>query len=260
MLWRFWTLSRTAYLGLYDPGTPLAYVSRLIIRPCFTVLTFGYLVSSVASGPAVRGAVLGAAVLALNWTTIGAALQTVGWELGNGTLGMTIASPVSRARLLASRGILHIPNGLLTAASAVLIGTVAFHLHFGGVTWYGLLLSLLLISLTFTSVGLLAGIVSLGLREVWALLGVISVTLYTLSGAIVPLDSLPSPLRAVASIVPGRWGIGGLHRALAGDGVAELAPCWGGELAVGAAYFALAVGAMRLYELNARRRGSVDLV
>jgi ABC-type polysaccharide/polyol phosphate export permease len=260
MLWGFWTLSRTAYRGLYDPGTPIAYLNTLVVRPCFTVLTFGYLVSSVTSGSQVRAAVVGASVLALNWTTIGAALQTVGWELGNGTLGMTIASPVSRARLLASRGVLHIPNGLLTATSAVLIGTFAFDLSFSGVTWYGLAVSLVLISLTFTAVGLFAGVVSLGLREVWALLGVISVTLYTLSGAIVPLESLPESVQAAASVVPGRWGIGALHRALDGDGITDLAPYWAAEIAVGLVYFGLAVGAMWVYERNAQRRGSVDLV
>lgn len=260
MIWRFWTLSRTAYRGLYDPGTRVSYLNMLVVRPCFTVLTFGYLVSSVVSGAQVRAVVFGASVLAMNWTTIGGALQTVGWELGNGTLGTTLASPVSRARLLASRGVLHIPNGIMTALSAILVGTLVFHLNLRGVTWYGLFISLLLISLSFTAVGLLAGIGSLGLREVWALLGVISVTLYTLSGAIVPLASFNPTIRAVADVVPGRWGIAAVHRSLLGDGLWSLMPYWGAEVGVAAAYFCLAVLAFKLYERRSLQRGSVDLV
>ena len=96
MLWRFWTLARTAYFGLYDPGTLLAFLVNIAIRPGFTMLTFGYLVATVAEGDVLRDAVLGAAVLTLNWPTLGGSLQTVGYELGNGTLGFTLVSPVSR--------------------------------------------------------------------------------------------------------------------------------------------------------------------
>ena len=260
MFWRFWTLSRTAYWALFDPGTPVTYLANVVVRPTFNVLIFGYLVSTVAEGAQVRAVVVGAAILTLNWSTVGATLQTVGYELANGTLGITVASPVSRARLLASRGVLHIPNGLVTAASAGFIGTVAFDLEFSGVTWFGIAGSVLLIATSFTAMGLLAGVGSLALREVWALLGVLGILIYLFSGAIVPLDSLHPAAEGFASVVPGRWGVEGLHRSLAGDGLGKIAPFWAGELAVGAAYFMAAVLALRLYEANARRRGSVDLV
>ncbi|MEX0781759.1 MAG: ABC transporter permease [Dehalococcoidia bacterium] len=260
MLWRFWTLSRTAYVGLYDPGTPLAFLVNIAIRPGFTLLTFGYLVATVADGAVLRDAVLGAAVLTLNWPTLGGALQTVGYELGNGTLGFTLASPVARGRLLASRGLIHIPNGLLAFAAAATIGSLVFRLDLGGVNWLGVAGSVLVISVSLTALGLLLGIGSLKLREVWALLGVASVTLYVLSGAIIPLDTLHPAAQAAASVVPTRWGVEGMHRALDGDGIATVAPYWLAEVGVGAAVFMLAIGALRLYELDARRRGSVDLI
>jgi hypothetical protein len=92
------------------------------------------------------------------------------------------------------------------------------------------------------------------------LLGVLGIIIYLFSGAIVPLDSLHPAAEGFASVVPGRWGVEGLHRSLAGDGLGKIAPFWAGELAVGAAYFMAAVLALRLYESHARRRGSVDLV
>jgi ABC-type multidrug transport system permease subunit len=260
MLWRFWTLSRTAYWALFDPGTPVTYLANVVVRPTFNVLVFGYLVSTVAEGAAVRTVVIGAAILTLNWSTVGATLQTVGYELGNGTLGITVASPVSRARLLASRGILHIPNGLVTAASAGLIGTLVFDLEFSGATWWGIAGSVLLIATSFTAMGLLAGVGSLALREVWALLGVLGILIYLFSGAIVPLDSLHPAAEGFASVVPGRWGVEALHHSLSGDGFDDIAPYWAAEIVVGAAFFLAAVLALRLYEANARRRGSVDLV
>jgi hypothetical protein len=260
MLWRFWTLARTAYVGLYDPGTVLAFLVNIAIRPGFTMLTFGYLVSTVAEGAVLRDAVLGAAVLTLNWPTLGGALQTVGWELGNGTLGVTLASPITRAQLLASRGLIHLPNGLLAFAAAALIGSLVFQLDLGGVNWPGVVLSIVAIDLSLTALGLLLGVGSLVVREVWALLGVASVTLYSLSGAIVPLDSLHPAARAVAAVLPSRWGVEGLHRALAGDSMGDLAPYWLGELGAGFGVFLLAVAALHLYEGRARRGGSVDLV
>lgn len=260
MAWRFWTMARAAYVGLYDPGTKLAFFVNVAIRPGFTLLTFGYLVATVTSGSALRAAVIGAAVLTLNWPTLGGALQTVGYELGNGTLGMTIASPVSRAKLLASRGLIHVPNGLLAFTSAAVIGSLVFRLDMHGVNWVGVAVSVLLIDVSLTALGLLLGIGSLVLREVWALLGVASVTLYILSGAIVPLETLHPAVRAFASVIPTRWGVEALHRSLTGDGTTELARYWGGELLVGLAVFGLAVLAFRVYEERARNRGSVDLI
>lgn len=260
MLWRFWTLSRTAYRALFDAGTLFTYLANVVVRPSFIVLGIGYLVSTVAEGADVRAAVLGAAIVTLNWSAVGATLQTVGNELGNGTLGITLASPVSRASLLATRGVLHIPNGFITALSAGLIGSLVFRLNFDGVTWYGLFGSVLFIAISFTAMGLLAGVGSLVLREVWALVGLAGVVIYIFSGAILPLDTLHPVARGVATIVPGRWGVEGMHHALSGDGLGTLAPYWAAELAVGACYFLLAVGALRLYEANARRRGSMDLI
>jgi ABC-type polysaccharide/polyol phosphate export permease len=121
-------------------------------------------------------------------------------------------------------------------------------------------ISVVLIAVSLTALGLLLGVGSLVLREVWALLGVSSVTLYTLSGAIVPLSTLNPAARAVSAVLPSRWGIEALHHSLAGDGFSSLMPYFGGELLVASAVFALGVGALRLYELRALRKGSVDLV
>lgn len=96
---------------------------------------------------------------------------------------MTIASPVSRARLLASRGLIHLPNGLLAFTSAAIIGSLVFRLDLHGVNWVGVAVSVLLIDVSLIALGLLLGIGSLVLREVWALLGVASVTLYILQPA-----------------------------------------------------------------------------
>jgi ABC-type polysaccharide/polyol phosphate export permease len=214
----------------------------------------------VASGAALRAAVMGAAVLTLNWPTLGGSLQTVGYELGNGTLGITVASPVSRPALLASRGVIHFPNGLLAFVSAALIGMLVFRLDVDGVNWVGVVGSVLLVDMSLTTLGLLLGVGSLVLRGVWALLGVASVTLYIFSGAIVPLDNLHPVAQAFASIIPARWGVEGLHRALSGDSTATLVPYWLAEFAVGLVVFVLSVAAFRLYEYGARRRGSVDLI
>jgi ABC-type multidrug transport system permease subunit len=260
MAWRFWTLSRSAYWGLMDPGTPWNHLVNVALRPCFTVLTFGYLVSTVAEGDTLRGAVFGASVLALNWPLLGGALRTVGYELENGTLGITIASPVSRVRLLASRGLLHIPNGLIAPVFAIAVGAAVFRLDLGGVDWAGVVGSLVIVALSLTALGLFLGVLSLVVREVWALQGVASTTLYALSGAIVPLDTLHPAAEGFASVVPGRWGIEALHRSLAGSGWAGITGDWARELAVAATCFAAAVAALHLYEAGARRRGSVDLV
>jgi ABC-type polysaccharide/polyol phosphate export permease len=128
------------------------------------------------------------------------------------------------------------------------------------VNWAVALLSIPAVLVSFATFGLLCGVGSLFLREVTAFIGVSAMYIYLLSGAIVPLDSLPRPVELYSTIVPGRWGIAALQDSLDGTGLASLWPDLIAEVAVCAGYFAVVLAAFMLYESRARTRGSVDLV
>jgi ABC-2 type transport system permease protein len=233
---------------------------HVAFRPVTMVLLFGYVASTVGSDDDVRRVVIGANMMILNWNVIGGPLQTLGWELGNGTIGMNLASPVRRASFLVSRALFHLPNGIASVFFGGLAGALVFDLDFSDVNWAVVVLSVPAVLVSFATFGLLCGVGSLFLREVTAFIGVSAIYIYLLSGAIVPLDTLPRPVELYSTVVPGRWGIAALQDSLDGTGLASLWPELLAEVAVCAGHFAVVLAAFLLYERRAKARGSVDLV
>jgi ABC-2 type transport system permease protein len=115
------------------------------------------------------------------------------------------------------------------------------------------------------AVGMLAVAVALSVsREGWHLPEAISASLYLVSGAIFPVDVLPGPLRAVASVMPLTWWLDALRRGLLPDGARISFPALTsgevlGLLAVStAAWLAVALVAFTWAERRARRLGTLD--
>jgi ABC-type uncharacterized transport system permease subunit len=260
MLWRISTLARSAYFGLFDSGSLFTYLANVVLRPVTMVCLFGYVTRTVGSDDDVRRVAIGANILVLNWNTVGGPLMTLGWELGNGTIGMNLASPANRAQFLASRALPHIPNGLLCAVVGGIAAFLIFDLDLSGTNWLVVALAVPLIIFSFVALGLVCGVGSLFTREVTAFIGVSAIYIYLLSGGIVPLASLPRPVEVYSAIVPGRWGIAAVQRSLNGDGVSLLWQELILEVLVCLLYFGIALAGFTLYERRAKTNGSVDVV
>ena len=79
------------------------------------------------------------------------------------------------------------------------------------------------------------------------------------SGANIPLTELPAWIQGISYVLPLTRGIVAAREIVAGAGLMEVAPLLWGELAVGLAYFLLGYLLFSLFEVFAKRRGTLEV-
>jgi ABC-2 type transport system permease protein len=77
-------------------------------------------------------------------------------------------------------------------------------------------------------------------------------------GVNVPLETLPGWLEAVGRSLPLTHGLEAARRVADGEGLGDVAGLVATEAAIGAAYAAVAFALFRLFELEGRRRATLE--
>ena len=80
------------------------------------------------------------------------------------------------------------------------------------------------------------------------------------SGANVPLQQLPGWIQAISSVLPLTRGIAATRLLVGGASLSEAAPLLWGELGTGVMCSLLGYDLFTIFELEAKRRGSLELV
>ncbi len=131
------------------------------------------------------------------------------WE--NTTMKKLVLAPVSRGAIIASKTV---AGWLITSSigAVFLVGGVALGLlkPAGPISWLGLILSVLLLALFSSSLGIAAGTI---LRESSKVGGVVmsgAFFLFLLSGGFSPLSFLPKIVQTVAAFIPNTYGVNAL--------------------------------------------------
>jgi ABC-2 type transport system permease protein len=204
---------------------------------------------------------------------VGAITSGMGWAVVQDrehyrTLKSIYAAPVMVPYYLIGRGV----AGLVTASFSVIViltlGVIVLGLGIGPATveWplFAAGLGFGVMALAFMGLAI-AGIMLLTGSESWALGDLLAGALYLFSGAVFPLDVLPSALRPLGLVLPVTYWLEVIRRALIpGDRGASALAAWTDEgvLALLAALTATtAIGAMTLFrvcERRARQRGLID--
>jgi ABC-2 type transport system permease protein len=204
---------------------------------------------------------------------VGAITSGMGWAVVQDrehyrTLKSIYAAPVMVPYYLIGRGV----AGVVTASFSVIViltlGVIVLGLDIGPATveWPLLAAGLGIGVMALAFMGLaVAGIMLLTGSESWALGDLLAGALYLFSGAVFPLDVLPSALRPLGLVLPVTYWLEVIRRALIqGDRGASALAAWTDEgvLALLAALTATtAIGAMTLFrvcERRARQRGLID--
>ena len=79
------------------------------------------------------------------------------------------------------------------------------------------------------------------------------------SGANVPLQSMPAWIQVISSALPLTRGIAAARMLVGGASLAEAAPLLLGELAIGVAYSLVGYVMFTVFEIEAKRRGTLEL-
>jgi ABC-2 type transport system permease protein len=246
-----------SYRALFSWAQPALYIPTLLGSPLFQILFFAY----VGRSAGVRNDaffVVGNAVQVSAMSGVYGMAMAIGGERMSGTLSAILSSPANRAALFLGRALPYLVNGFVVSAFGFAVGTLLLDFHPAARTLPALALVVAVSSASCTALGAALGAIALRARDVLVGANVVYFLMLLFCGVNVPVSELPSAMRAIGRGLPLTHGVAAARRVAAGDHVP-----WrliATEAAVGAIYAAVAYALFRLFEAEARRQATLDLI
>jgi len=256
------TLSQAAYLSLYEFFTiysPRDYLISWIPRIGLQ-LAFFYLMAGFIGGGELRTFLLvgNSAHLSVHGVLV-YATQSIGRELGAGTMILLLATPARMILVLIGRNLAMAANGVLTAAIGLAISLIALGAPLDASRLAGAGMLLVVIAGSAYGLAVLIGSVMLRFPEYQnAASNLVGLSMAVLCGVNVPVEILPGPVQAVANVLPLTHGLAGLRALLAGAAPDAILGPVAVEIVVGLAYVTLAFFSFKYFLERARARGTLD--
>jgi ABC-2 type transport system permease protein len=184
--------------------------------------------------------------------------MTIGGERWTQTLSPLLATPANRIPLFLGRALPLIVNGVFTSAFGFLVGRLLLRFHPPLSVLPPLALVVLCSATACTALGLVIGAIGLRARDVLFSANLVYFVMLLFCGVNVPLATLPGWMQAIGKALPLTHGIQAGRRVAAGASLADVSGLLGTELALGALYAGLAFALFRYFELEGRRRATLE--
>jgi ABC-2 type transport system permease protein len=246
-----------AYRALFTWLRPSIYIPTMLGGPIFQILFFAY-VGRFARVQNDEFFVIGNAVQAASLAGIFGMAMTIGGERWTQTLSPLLATPAHRIPLFLGRALPLIVNGFLVSAFGLATGWLLLDFELAPGEIPGIALVVLVTSFACTALGMLTGSIGLRARDVFFLANLIALLLLLFCGANVPLDAMPAWMQTVAGWLPLTHGIDAARQIAAGAALSEVSDLVLTEAAIGAAYALVAYVLFRFFEVEGRRRATLE--
>lgn len=230
-----------------------------VLTPTFQMLFFCYLAQYVYQTDDMTNWVIGNAFMAC----IGSVFLGVGLvlmlERKFGTLKVIMATPTNRFMLLFSRTFFYIFDACFTVIVAFGIGALVFHIDFYGVNFFLLGLMILLAMFSAISFGMFFSAIGLVVRDINMIMNIGILGLITLSGANIPVASLPKFLQVISKALPITRSIEASRLLVSGGGQGEIYHLMVNEVLLGSIFLVLGYILYQVFEYLARKHATLDL-
>jgi len=256
----FWQSTLLSYIALFHWLRPMTYLASKIVMPLAQVLFFT-LLGTFATGPDTANFyIIGNAMQIAAVSGIYGVTMSIGGDRWNGTLPYLFGTPANRLVLFVGRAFLHIIDGMLGVVIAFMWGVVLLGLDLSQTNLLALALTILITTYSTSGLGLLMGCLSLITLNVMFINNTVYFALLLFSGANIPVYILPELLRAISFVLPLTRGIAAARMLITGAAFLEVAPLLIGEFIVGSFYVVLGFFLFRWFEIQAKRRGTLETV
>lgn len=245
-----------SYKALFRWQTPEAYLIQRVMFP-LVQLTFFALIGSFGGAQPLAFYLVGNCIV-VAFRPMFSITTAIADERSGGTLPYLIATPVSRVVLFFGRAILHVVDGTFDVVLAFGLATFVFGLRMPESAWPGILLAILTASFSAVGLGFFLGAVALVVLDAVFLANMVMFALLLLTGANVPLAELPEPVRALGEALPLTHTIVAARLYAGGADLATGIPLLLGDVALGAIWALGGFTLFRIFELQARRRGTLE--
>jgi ABC-2 type transport system permease protein len=154
---------------------------------------------------------------------------------------------------------MHILDGMLGVVIAFTWGVILLGLDLSHTSLPALGLTILITTVSTCGLGLLLGCLSLVTVNVMFVNNTVYFLLLIFSGANVPITDLPRWMQMISSALPLTRGIAAARLLISGGTLREAAPLLSGELGIGLMYAVVGYLLFRWVEVEAKRRGTLEV-
>jgi ABC-2 type transport system permease protein len=248
-----------AYRALFAWIHWTIYVPTLLGGPIFQILFFAY-IGRYAGLQSDEFFVIGNAVAISSVAGVFGMAFTIGGERWMQTLSSILVTPANRLALFIGRTLPNIVNGIIVSTVGFVVGWLLldFSLAPGEIP----VIAVIVIASSFscTAFGAVIGAFGLRGRDVIFFANLFILAFLLFCGVNVPLEDLPNWMQEVASVLPLTHGIEAAREVAAGASFGDVSGLVLTELGIGLFYAALAYVLLRFFEVESRRRASLETI
>lgn len=246
-----------SYKALFNWIRADIYIPTMLGSPLFQILFFAHL--GRYSGLRDDGFfVIGNAVQACSMACIYAMTMTIANERYFGTLSALLATPANRLALFLGRSLPPIANGLFVSVFGLAAGVALLDFSLADADLGALALTLIVTVLSCTGLGMLIGSIGLRARDVFFASNLVYFLMLLFCGVNIPIETLPGWMETVGRSVPLTHGIMAAREVADGSGLSSVAGLIQTELLIGVLYAAAAFGLFRFFEIETRKRATLE--
>ena len=256
----FWQGTLLSYIALFHWLRPGTYLASKIVMPLAQMFFFVFLGTFASGGGNSQFYVVGNALQIAAVSGIYGVTMSIGGDRNNGTLPYLFGTPANRLMMFFGRAFMHILDGALGVVIAFTWGTLLMGLDLSHTNLLALGLTILITTLSTCGLGLMMGCLSLITVNVMFVNNFVYFCLLIFSGANIDLNTVPGWVRATSACLPLTNGIAAARELVAGASFQAVAPLLVRELGIGVGYGLLGYLLFYWFEIEARRRGSLETV
>jgi len=247
-----------SFRALFNWLSPWIYVPSLLVAPIVQILLFAYMGRS--AGVESDGFyVIGNAVQYSAIPCLFAMANTVAGERWTQTLGIVLVTPARRLPLFLGRSLPVVVNGFVVSMFSLVVGSLLLGVSIPASAWLPLALVVAVAAASCTGLGLANAALGLRVRETAVMSNVLFGLLLIFCGANIPLDALPGWMAAVGSWLPLTHAIEAARELATGGTLGSVAGLIAQEVGLGLLYGAAGMIALRLLEVEGRRRATLEI-
>jgi len=255
----FWQGALLSYVALFRWMRPYQYVASKILMPLAQMFFFVYL-GTYATGADNRSFyIIGNALQIASVSGIYGMTFSIGGDRDSGTLGYIFGTPANRLVVFMGRAFMNIIDGAFGVVIAFMWGVILMGLSLSNANLPALALTIVITTISTCGLGLLLGCVALITVNVLFVNNFVYFLLLIFSGANVPLAELPAWVQTISYMLPLTRGIMAAREIIGGAGLMVVTPLLLGELGVGLAYFLVGYLLFSVFEIVAKRRGTLEV-
>ena len=255
----FWQGALLSYIALFHWMRPIQYMASKIVSPLAQMFFFVYLGTYATSAGNTAFYVIGNALQIAAVSGIYGMTMSIGGDRNSGTLGYILGTPANRLVMFMGRTLMNILDGALGVVIAFFWGVTLMGLDLSQTSIPALALTIIITTISTCGLGLLMGCLSLITVNVMFINNFVYFLLLIFSGANVRLDQMRAWVQATSSALPLTRGIAAARLLVQGASLAEVLPLLLGELAVGLVYSLLGYLLFAVFEVEAKKRGTLEV-